>query len=194
MARQRSYRAEYLARKAKHPGLTARAAASHGTKPAPRSPADLSKATPRQAASRRRAREAISLSREHAWSLSKSARAAHTTPDNVRRWAPSAVGDRGRVKAADTETRLMPVVSTGQVYPEVAVRGSGQASLISGHLRAIRRYLATGDEAPLSHFRGVVVRGSLPNGRRVELELETDTDYLDALASMRLLDDLVVGS
>jgi hypothetical protein len=171
-----------------------RAEAGHGTKPARRGDSDLFKATQKRAESRKRAREAVSLGREHGWSLSRSAKAAHTTPDNVRRWAPSAIDDRGRVKRADTEARIMPVVSSGQVYPEVAIRGSRQAGLVSAHLRAIAQYLATGDEAPLARFRGRAVNGTLPDGRKVRLELETDPDVLDALGSMGALTGLVVGS
>jgi hypothetical protein len=192
--RPRDYAAEYAARKAKHPGLSARAAAGHRTVPARRGATDLFRASPREAESRKRAREAVSLAREHGWSKTRAAREAHTTSDNMRRWAPSAFNEQGGVKAADTEVRIMPVVSAREVFPEVAIRGSRQAGIISAHLRAIGRYLATGDEEPLSHFRGVVVNGTLLDGRKVRLELETDTDVLDALGAEGSLTGLVVGS
>ena len=175
-------------------GTISRAEARHGTAPARRGVSDLFRAGPREAASRKRARAAISLAREHGWSKTRAAREAGTTIDNMRRWAPSAFDDSGSIKAADVEVRLMPVVSGGEVYPEVAVRGSRQAGIVSAHLRAIGRYLGTGDEEPLSHFRGVVVNGTLPDGRKMRFELETDTDVLDALASVGALDGLVVGS
>jgi hypothetical protein len=38
------------------------------------------------------------------------------------------------------------------------------------------------------------VNGTLPDGRKVRLELETDPDVLDALGSMGALTGLVVGS
>jgi hypothetical protein len=112
----------------------------------------------------------------------------------VRRWAPSAIDDRGRVKRADIETRLMPVVSGGQVFRDVAIRGSRQSALDSAHLTAIGHYLATGADSVLAPFRGRVVNGTLPDGRKVHLELETDPDVLDALGSMGALTGLVVGS
>jgi hypothetical protein len=188
-------RVMYERRRALHPGATARQALGHGTRAAKgRSAAALFRAKPREAASRKRAREAVSLARRKGYSPSRAAREARTTLDNMRRWSPTAFDERGRVKAADQEIRLVDVVSGGEVYRDVAVRGSRQAAIVGSYLSALGHYLATGDEEPLSHFRGVMVRGTTKDGRRVELELETDTEILEDLGSAGELAGLTVGS
>jgi hypothetical protein len=88
----------------------------------------------------------------------------------------------------------MPVVSAGQVFPAVAIRGSRQAGLVSAHLRAIRTYLSTGDARAMHSFRGKSVTGTLPNGEHRVFELEADLDYIDALAASAAFDGLTVGS
>jgi hypothetical protein len=96
----------------------------------------------REREARSRVHEALSIARQYPdRSLSWASRQAGTTIDAVARHAPSAIqrqpSGRYRVKAADRDVRVMPVISGGIVYPRVAIRGSRQASLVGEHLSAI---------------------------------------------------------
>ncbi len=148
---------------------------------------------------RSRVHEALSIARQHPErSLSWAARRAGTTVDAVARHAPGAIerqpSGRYRVKAADRDLRVMPIISGGVVYPRVAIRGSRQASLVGEHLSAIAAYLGTGDNSSLRRFEGKSVTGTLPDGRSYSFELETNLDEIAELAFSGELSDLVVES
>lgn len=205
----RGYGAEYRARRARRPGVSARAAVGHGTGPRPVTTRSVLGLSGRQQDSRQRAMRALGDMRHEGLSLSEAARRHGTSSDTVRRWAGPALqkSPRGRwvAQRSDSLPRIVPVVSNKFVYLKVAV-SYRDAQVVSAHLRAIRHYLATGDEEPLSRFVGVTVRGRLPVGtlmpdgsrlteeRDVVLELEGDSEVVDALASAGDLDDLEVGS
>jgi len=164
--------------------------------PGPRSVLGLSR---REQEARSRVHEALSIGRQHPdRSLSWSARRAGTTVDAVARYSPSSIerqpSGRYRVKAADRDVRVMPVISGGVVYPRVAIRGSRQASLVGEHLSAISTYLGTGDGGPLRRLEGKSVTGTLPDGRSYRFELETSLDEIAELAFSGELSDLVVES
>jgi hypothetical protein len=153
----------------------------------------------REQEARSRVHEALSIARQHPeHSLSWAARLAGTTVDAVTRHAPSAIdrqpSGRYRVKPADHDVRVMPVISGGAVYPRVAIRGSRQASLVGEHLSAIATYLGTGDGEPLHRLEGKSVTGSLPDGRSYRFELETNLDEVAELAFSGELSDLVIES
>ena len=146
-----------------------------------------------------RVHEALSIARQHPErSLSWSARQAGTTLDAVARHSPGAIerqpSGRYRVKPADRDVRIMPVVSGGILYPRVAIRGSRQATLVGEHLSAMGVYLGTGDDRPLRQLEGKSVTGTLPDGRSYRFELETDLDEVAELAFSGELNDLVVES
>jgi hypothetical protein len=130
--------------------------------------------------------------------LSSASRQAGTTVDAVARHSPSAIerqpSGRYRVKAADRDVRVMPVISGGVVYPRVAIRGSRQASLVGEHLSAIATYLGTGDGKSLRRLEGKSVTGTLPDGRSYRFDLETNLDEIAELAFSGELSDLVVES
>jgi hypothetical protein len=148
---------------------------------------------------RSRVHEALSIARQHPnRSLSWASRQAGTTVDAVARHAPGAIERRAsgryRVRAADRDVRVMPVISGGVAYPRVAIRGSRQASLVGEHLSAIATYLGTGDGKPLRRLAGKSVTGTLPDGRSYRFELETSLDEIAELAFSGELSDLVVES
>ena len=153
----------------------------------------------REQEARSRVHEALSIARQHPnRSLSWASRQAGTTVDAVARHSPTAIerqpSGRYRVKAADRDVRVMPVVSGGVVYPRVAIRGSRQASLVGEHLAAIATYLDTGDGRPLHRLAGKSMTGTLPDGRSYRFELETNLDEIAELAFSGELSDLVVES
>lgn len=112
--------------------------------------------------------------RREGLSLTAAARKAHTTPATVRRYGAAALArgpaGRYRVKKRDSLYRRLRVVTTqGRIELEV---DSEEASLVSRHANAVRKYGYTGDTNALVHFRGVRVAGH---------ELESDPDALDRL-------------
>ena len=154
---------------------------------------------PTEREAKARAHEAVSLGREHpGWSVTHAAREAGTTVGTIRRYAPDALdrlpSGRLRVRPADRGTRVMPVISAGVVYPEVAVVGSRQASMVGRHLSAVSTFLGTGDDRPLRAFVGKTVSGTLPDGRRLRFELESDPDVIAELGFGGELSDLIVES
>ncbi|MGO9197606.1 MAG: hypothetical protein ACLQK4_10845 [Acidimicrobiales bacterium] len=155
--------------------------------------------SPAEREAKSRAHEAISLKRDHQdWTLSRAAREAGTTTATVRKYAADAIEPVGArrlgVKAADRGTRVMPLVSGGEVYPEVAIVGSRQAALVGGQLAGISMFLSTGDARPLRSFAGQTVSGTLPNGQRIRFELEADPDVIADLGFSGELSDLVIES
>ncbi len=146
-----------------------------------------------------RVHEALSLGREHPeWSATRAAREAGTTLTSMERYAPDALqrqpSGRLRIKAADRGVRIMPIVSAGIVYPQVAILGSRQASLVGRHLAAISTFLSAGDDRLLRSFAGKTVAGTLPSGERLRFELEADADVIAELGFVGELGDLVIES
>lgn len=180
-------------------GVAKRASVGHGAAVRQTTARGVFALSPSQNRARRRADEAVRLMRTRGYSLDKAARRAHTTPDAVRRWAGPALAQtpkgRWQARATDRLVRVMPVVSGGVVYERVAVRGSRDASTVSAHLRAVNRFFEHGLDDDLRTFAGVVVEGTLPDGRtKVAFELETTVDVLLDLDRLGTLDDLVVES
>ncbi|MGA2805693.1 MAG: hypothetical protein ABSF89_15120 [Acidimicrobiales bacterium] len=201
-SRERDRRAEYQRRiaKAEAEGRSPAEGRGHGRVGIRRSGARQVLGLPeREREARSRVHEALSIARQHPHrSLSWASRQAGTTVDAVARHAPNAIerqpSGRYRVKPADREVRVMPVISGGVVYPRVAIRGSRQASLVGEHLSAIATYLGTGDGKPLRRLAGKSVTGTLPDGRSYRFELETNLDEIAELAFYGELSDLVVES
>jgi hypothetical protein len=119
-----------------------------------------------------RALAVLSRMRNRGESLSKAARAMHTTPSTVR----SLVGKQlrrstsGRYSATDSDRfkRELNVFGT-EGYEPVTVRSSRQAHLASEHLIAVGRFLRTGDPEWLKPFGGKRIGG---------IELLTDPDRI----------------
>ena len=113
------------------------------------------------------------MAREHI-SLTKAARLEGTTVANVHKWAEPALERKpsGRYAAKPNRLYRRMVAITTDGVQEVGVRSSAQASLLSAHHTAVKRFRATGDEASLRRFRNKTV-----DGRR----LETDPDALEEL-------------
>jgi hypothetical protein len=61
----------------------------------------------------------------------------------------------------------------------VTVVGSEDATVVAEHWNASKRYLNTGDDSELRRFQGLSVS---------EVELETDLDEIDRLASLGVLE------
>jgi hypothetical protein len=200
--RARDSRAEYRRRveRGREAGKSTAEARGHGRRSSIRGTGSRALALPESnREARSRVHEALSLARRHPdKSLSWSARRGGTTVDAVMRHAPGAVerlpNGRYRVKAADREVRVMPVISGGVVYPRVAIRGSRQASLVGQHLSAIAVFLGTGDSEPLRRLSGKSVTGTLPDGGSHRFELETNLDEIAEIAFSGELSDLVVES
>jgi hypothetical protein len=200
--RERDTRAEYQRRiaKAEAEGRSRAEGRGHGRARIHRSGARrVLGLSEREREARSRVHEALSIARQHPYrSLSWASRQAGTTVDAVARHAPGAIerqpSGRYRVKPADREVRVMPVISGGVVYPRVAIRGSRQATLVGEHLSAISTYLGSGDGKPLRRLAGKSVTGTLPDGRSYRFELETNLDEIAELAFSGELSDLIVES
>jgi len=200
--RKRDRRAEYQRRiaKAEAEGKSRAEGRGHGRMGTRRAGArQVLGLSEREREARSRVHEALSIARQNPdRSLSWASRQAGTTVDAVARHVPSAIerqpSGRYRVKAADRDVRVMPVISGGVVYPRVAIRGSRQASLVGEHLSAIATYLGTGDGEALRRLAGRSVTGTLPDGRSYRFELETSLDEIAELAFSGELSDLVVES
>lgn len=200
--RARDRRAEYRRRieLGRAAGKSRAESRGHGRRPVDRPGATGVLALPeREREARSRVHEALSIARQHPdRSVSWAAGRAGSTLDAVARYAPGAIerlpNGRYRVKSADRELRIMPVISGGIVYPRVAIRGSRQASLVGEHLAAIGTYLGTADDRPLRRLEGRSVTGTLPDGRSYRFELETNPDEIAEIAFSGEMSDLVVES
>jgi hypothetical protein len=119
-------------------------------------------------------------------SLSQAARAEHTTPRTIRKWAGNqlkrSISGSYLVTAGDTLKRELNVLGF-LGYESVVVRSFKQAHLASEHLIAISRFLRTGDARLLRPFRGKRVGGVrlLTDPDRIREFAEADLVKLDSL-------------
>lgn len=128
---------------------------------------------------RERALDVLARMRRERISLRAASDEARTDPRTVRRHAGQALkkpGSRWVPRAFDRIPREMTILTpTG---PEaVVVRDSRNASLLAEHANAVRAYIETGDEEPLSRLPRTEVRI-----RGQPRRLETDPARLDRLA------------
>lgn len=131
-------------------------------------------------AARERALEALNRMRSDSLSLSQAARAAHTTPETVRKHIGKIIirNPNGRYEAKPFDRltrRVWLLTENGKI--EISVRGSGHVARIARHMAAVDRYLRTGDAEPLKEFERQTVRS-----RNQKHSFLTDTKALDRLA------------
>lgn len=135
----------------------------------------------RESLARQRAVAVLSRMRNRGESLSKAARALHTTPRTVRKLVGKQLrrAVSGRYLATTNDRLRREIVVFGRDgYEPVTVRSSKQAKLASEHLIAVGRFLRTGDTEWLKRFRG----------KRIgEVELLTDPDRIRAFAEADLV-------
>jgi hypothetical protein len=129
-----------------------------------------------------RALEALSLMRHRSLPIKRAAAEAGTTVEAILKYGGTALGRGARggysPRPVDRLFRqLRALTPSGSV--SIEVRDSRSASLISRHANAIRRYLATGDAAPLREFRRKSVRS---NKRGYRLLSDLDLDTIDQFA------------
>lgn len=137
-------------------------------------------------AARQRALSVLSWMRRRGESLSKAARALHTTPRTVRKLVGEQLqrtaSGRYTVKETDRLKRELNVFGPDG-YESVTVRSFKQAQLASEHLIAVNRFLRTGDAAWLKPFDGKKIKGILlltdPN--RIREFADADLVKLDGL-------------
>jgi hypothetical protein len=126
-----------------------------------------------QKQARARALDALSKVR-HGSTLTRAAKEAGTTPNTVAKYAGTELHHRGgRVVASKSDHvfRPMNVLATeGVLY--LSVPSSRQASTVSDHANAVKKFLLTGDDEPLRKFAGVKVAGH---------ELEVRPEVLEEL-------------
>jgi len=141
----------------------------------------------REALARQRAVAVLSRMRNRGESLSKAARALHTTPRTVRKLVGKqlrrrAVSGRYSATSSDRLKREILVFGSGG-YDPVTVRSSRQAKLASEHLIAVGRFLRTGDTDWLKRFRGKRIGGVklLTDPDRIREFAEADLVKLDGL-------------
>ena len=136
--------------------------------------------------SQRRALSVVSRMRKRGESLSKAARAMHTTPRTVRKFVGSqlrrAISGRYSATSSDRLKREINVFGM-EGYEPVTVRSSKQARLASEHLITINRFLRTGDTEQLKRFRRKRIAGVelLTDPKRIREFAEADLVKLDGL-------------
>ena len=119
-------------------------------------------------------------------SLSKAARALHTTARTVQKFVGRQLrrtsSGRYAPKRSDRLKRDINVFGTDG-YEPVTVSSSKQARLASAHLIAINRFLRTGDTAQLKPFKGKRIGGIklLTDPKRIREFAEADLVKLDGL-------------
>jgi hypothetical protein len=111
-------------------------------------------------------------------SLSHAARAEHTTPRTVLKFARKQLKRNASGHYTPTFGRRELNVLSFDGYEVVSVRSSKQAHLASKHLIAVGRFLRTGDIKSLKPFRGKRIGG---------IELLTDPDRLREFAEADVL-------
>jgi hypothetical protein len=104
---------------------------------------------------RQRALAVLSRMRYRNESLSKAARALHTTPQTVRKFVGKQLRRKrsGRYSVSKTDRLKREInVFGADGYEPVTVRSFTQAQLASEHLIAVNRFLRTGDMEWLKRF------------------------------------------
>jgi hypothetical protein len=132
-----------------------------------------------------RALDALSIARLDDLPAREAARRAHTSVENIRRWAPDAIGrdSAGRlvVSGADRLFRPIVVIERGGGPVAVDTRGSRMASMASAYARTVDAYRAgLVDRHAFHPFEGMRIGG---------VELETDPDRIDELEESGALED-----
>jgi hypothetical protein len=138
-----------------------------------------SKTTNRTA--RKQALAVLSRMSNRGESLSKAARALHTTPRTVRKFAGKQLrrSAAGRYSATESDRMKRELnVFGSEGYEPVVVRSSKIARLASEHLIAVNRFLRTGDAEWLKPFRRKSIAG---------VELLTDPDRIREFAEADLV-------
>jgi hypothetical protein len=134
-----------------------------------------------RAGARQRALKAVALMRKGT-SLTRAAKRSKTSPNTIRKYARSALGDiaGGRYQAArsDQLTRALRLVDENGQFT-VHVRSSRSATLIAEYWNAVKRYLTRGHTDQLKRFAGKSVRS-----RGQMHRLLTDPATLARLASV----------
>ena len=130
--------------------------------------------------------EAVSKMRASGVSLTQASGDVKLTPHTVLRWGRTALrkGPNGRyvAKASDRLLRVMVVLTDGGKR-EIALRDSGQASLIAEHWNAADRYLATGNAAAIRRLKNK----SIKDATGTQHLLLTDLAELDRLENAGVL-------
>jgi hypothetical protein len=127
--------------------------------------------------------EALSHMRHDRLSLADAARMAGTTPENVLRYAGSAItrdphGRHGAV-ANDRLYRRIAIIAKDRVI-FIDVNDSRTASWLSRHLNAVKRYIYHADDRGLRIFQGKGVRDAQGQFH----PFVTDLDTLDRSATI----------
>jgi hypothetical protein len=128
----------------------------------------------------------ISKMRADGVSLRQASQEFGLDPRTVARLGRSALrkGSDGRYKAKASDRLLrVLVIPTRKGQREIAVRDSREATLISDHANAVKKYLETGDDSALRKLRRKSVIDA--NGKRVRLL--TNLSELDRLGSAGVL-------
>lgn len=135
---------------------------------------------------RQRALAVISRMRRRGESLSKAARALHTTPRTVQKFVGKQLRQTasGRYSVEETDRLKRELNVFGpDGYELASVRSFKQAQLASEHLNAVGRFLRTGDTEWLKPFQGKHIGGIelLTDPARILEFAEADLVKLDGL-------------
>jgi len=141
----------------------------------------------RQAYAKERALAVVATMRREGVSLTVAAKAEGTTPNTVRRYAGTALrqkcpGGHCQVTRFDRIARPLNFLTPKGRVP-VTIRDSRIATMMSEHLKAVKKYRNTGDTAALAPFRGKALRVS-----NALHEFVTDPKALDRLGHAGLLE------
>ena len=140
----------------------------------------------RRGAVPRRVAAVLARMRKRGESLSKAARAEHSTPQTVRKFVGSQLrrSRSGRYSPTSSDRLKREInVFGADGYEPVTVGSSKQARLASEHLIAINRFLRTGDTKQLKPFRNKRIAGVelLTDPNRIREFAEADLVKLDGL-------------
>jgi hypothetical protein len=128
----------------------------------------------------------VSKMRSEKISLERASRELGISPKTVKRWAGSSLRKRTNgswaVKRVDRLLRVLKVPARDGTR-DIAVRGSGQATLLAEYWNAVHRYLETGDASRLKKFRGKFIT----NADGVKVPLLTAPAELNRLGSAGVL-------
>lgn len=130
--------------------------------------------------------------RSRALSLAQAARHAGTTPRTMQRHVGTALKKKSDGRFAATKWDRIPRTMkflTENGYMHLILRDSRTASEVARYMGAVDRFLKTGDQGPLSAFRGKAVRSGrtahayLTHGRTLErLAYAGEISYEDIYA------------